>query len=132
MSFLLDTDTCSAYLKNDPVVVGRVMLHYGGLNVSVITVGELLTWAWRAHAPTNRLKGVQDMLKGAAVLDVTLSIAERFGEIRAGLLDNGITVGEMDLLNGATALVHGLTMVTHNTRDYSDIPGLTLDDWPVP
>ena len=50
MSFLLDTDTCSAYLKNDPAVVGRVMLHYGGLNVSVITVGELLTWALRAHA----------------------------------------------------------------------------------
>ena len=34
MSFLLDTDICSAYLKNDPLVVSRVMLHYGGLNVS--------------------------------------------------------------------------------------------------
>ncbi len=132
MSFLLDTDTCSAYLKNDPVVVGRVMLHYGGLNVSVITLGELLTWALRAHAPPNRLKVVQDMLKGATVLDVTLSIAEKFGELRAGLFDRGITVGEMDLLNGATALVHGLTMVTHNTKDYSDIPGLTIDDWLVP
>jgi predicted nucleic acid-binding protein len=38
----------------------------------------------------------------------------------------------MDLLNGATALVHGLTMVTHNIKDYSDIPGLTIDDWLVP
>jgi tRNA(fMet)-specific endonuclease VapC len=132
MSFLLDTDICSAYLKNDPVVVGRVMLHYGGLNVSVITVGELLTWALRAHAPPNRLKVVQDMLKGAAVLEVTLSIAEKFGEIRAGLFDRGITVGEVDLLNGATALVHNLTMVTHNTNDYSDIPGLTIDDWLLP
>jgi predicted nucleic acid-binding protein len=44
MSFLLDTDICSAYLKNEPLVVGRVMLHYGGLHISVITVGELLTW----------------------------------------------------------------------------------------
>jgi tRNA(fMet)-specific endonuclease VapC len=132
MSFLLDTDICSAYLKGNPVVVGRVMLHYGGLNVSVITVGELLTWALRANAPPDRLTGIQDLLKGATVLGVTLSIAEKFGEIRAGLFDSGITVGEMDLLIGATALVHGLTMVTRNTKDYSDIPGLTIDDWLVP
>lgn len=132
MSFLLDTDICSAYLKDEPVVVSRVMLHYGGLYVSVITVGELLTWALRANAPPDRLKGIQDLLKGATVLDVTWSIAEKFGTIRAGLFDSGITVGEMDLLNGATALVHGLTMVTHNTKDYSDIPGLIIDDWLVP
>jgi predicted nucleic acid-binding protein len=98
------------------------MLHYGGLNVSVITVGELLTWALRAQAPKGRLTGVQDLLKGTNVLDVTLSIAERFAQTRAGLLDRGISVGELDLLNGATALTHGLTMVTHHTRDYSDIP----------
>jgi tRNA(fMet)-specific endonuclease VapC len=132
MSFLLDTDICSAYLRDDPVVVPRVTLHYGGLNVSVITVGELLTWALRANAPSDRLKGVQDLLRGATVLDVSLEIAEKFGQIRAGLLDRGITVGQMDLLNGATALVHGLTMATHNRQDYQNIPALTIDDWLVP
>ena len=45
MSFLLDTDICSAYLKNHPLVVKKVMIHFGGLHVSVVTVGELLTWA---------------------------------------------------------------------------------------
>jgi len=132
MSFLLDTDICSAYLKNDAAVVGRVMLHYGGLNISVITVGELLTWALRANAPSDRLQGVRDLLKGATVLEVSLSITEKFGEIRAGLFDHGVTVGEMDLLNGATALVHGLTVVTHNVKDYANIPGLTINDWLVP
>ena len=39
MSFLLDTDICSAYLKNERTVVGRVMLHFGGLNISVIAPG---------------------------------------------------------------------------------------------
>jgi tRNA(fMet)-specific endonuclease VapC len=72
------------------------------------------------------------LLKGATVLDVTLSTAKKFGAIRAGLFDSGITLGEMDLLNGVTALIHGLTMVTHNTKDYSDIPGLTIEDWLVP
>ena len=32
----------------------------------------------------------------------------------------------------STALVHGLTMVTHNTADYANIPGLTVVDWLIP
>ncbi len=132
MSFLLDSDTCSYYLKNDPIVVSRVMLHFGSLNVSVITVGELLTWAMRANAPPERLKGVRDLVQSSIVLEVNLPVAERFGEIRAGLLDQGLAVGQMDLLNAATALVHTLTLVTHNVKDYANIPGLTMDDWMIP
>ena len=110
----------------------RVVLHYGGLNASVNKVGERLTWALCINVRPTRLKGFQDILERAMVLDVSLRIAEKFGEIRAGLLDRGITVGEMDLLNRATALVHGLTMTTHNVQDYANIPGLTIDDWLVP
>ena len=132
MSFLLDTDTCSAYLKNDPHVVPKVMLHYGGLHVSTITVGELLTWAFRAKAPPARLQGVRGLLGSAIIHDVDMTVAEKFGEIRAALLDRGKTVGEMDLLNASVALIHNLTMVTHNTADYSAVPGLTLDDWLIP
>ena len=51
MSFLLDTDICSAYLKNDRTVAGKVLLHFGSLHVTVVTVGEVLTWALRATAP---------------------------------------------------------------------------------
>src|SRR5262245_17461949 len=105
MSFLLDTDICSAYLKNDPRAVNHFMLHYGGLHVSVITLGELLTWALRDNAPADRLQGVRDLVAGAIVLEISQPIAEKFGELRAGLFDRGITVNEMDLLNGATALV---------------------------
>ena len=132
MSFLLDSDTCSYYLKNDPIVVSRVMLHFGSLNVSVITVGELLTWAMRANAPPERLKGVRDLVQSSIVLEVNLHVVEKFGEIRACLLDQGLAVGQMDLLNAATALVHTLTLVTHNVKDYANIPGLTMDDWMIP
>ena len=131
MSFLLDTDICSAYLKNDPTVVGKVMLHFGALQISVITLGELLTWAKRAKAPPGRLQGVQDFLKATNLLEITKPISEKFGEIRAGLLDQGLVVGQMDLLNASTALVHNLTLVTHNVADYANIPGLTVVDWQI-
>ena len=56
-------------------------------------------------------------------------MARKFGEIRALQLDAGLSSPDMDLVNAATALVHGLTMVTHNTRDYASVPGLSLADW---
>jgi len=132
MSFLLDTDICSAYLKNDPSVVRNVMLHFGSLHVSVISYGELLTWALRAKAQPARLRGVRDFLAAMSVEDVDATVAEKFAELRAGLLDQGRAVSEMDLLNAAIALVRNLTMVTHNNRDYAEVTGLALDDWLAP
>ncbi|HUG94109.1 MAG TPA: type II toxin-antitoxin system VapC family toxin [Planctomycetaceae bacterium] len=132
MSHLLDTDTCSAYLKSDPRVVARVMQHFGGLHVSVVTVGELLTWALRSGAPQARLQGIQDLLANSTVIEVDLPVAERFGELRAALFDRGRPVHEMDLFVAATALVHNLVLVTHNVQHFAHIPGLTIDDWLVP
>src|SRR4029077_3369901 len=119
MSFLVDTDICSAYLKNDRRVTAKVMLHNGGLSVSsVVTAGELLAWALRAKAPPKRLQKVQGFLKGVTVIVVDLAVAEKFGELRSATLDRSQSLGQMDLLNAATALVHNMTMVTHNVADY--------------
>jgi predicted nucleic acid-binding protein len=132
VSFLIDTDICSAYLKGDRLVWNRFMQYSGGLHVSTVTAGELFTWAFRANASPARLQGLLDMLRDMAVLEVTLDVSRKFGEVRAGLLERGQATPEMDLLIGSTALVHGLTMVTHNTADYASIPGLAVVDWLVP
>ena len=72
------------------------------------------------------------LLKDVAVLDVTADVAQKFGAVRAGLLDVGLPAPNMDLLIAATALVHNLTLVTHNLADYANIPGLTVVDWQIP
>src|SRR5262245_51969556 len=105
------------------------MMQYGGrLSVSAATVGELFTWALRATAPPSRLQGVNDLLNDVTLLIADLDVARKFGEIRANLLDQGLVVGQMDLLIAATALLHGLTLVTHNTADFANIAGLQLAD----
>jgi tRNA(fMet)-specific endonuclease VapC len=38
----------------------------------------------------------------------------------------------MDLMIAATALLYDLTLVTHNTKDFSHIPGLRMVDWLAP
>jgi len=129
MSFLVDTDTCSAYLKGDRHIWQRFMQYGGRLHLSSITVGELFTWSLRAHASPKRLQALLDLLTDVTVLDVTVDVSREFGELRAVLLDAGQGTPDMDLLIAATALVHNLTLVTHNVRDFVNLPGLNIEDW---
>lgn len=55
--------------------------------------------------------------------------AEQYGLIRAELKRQGRPIGANDLLIAATALAYDLTLVTHNTREFSRVPGLRLEDW---
>ena len=45
MSYLLDTDICSAYVKNNRLLANRFVQYGGRLQISTVTLGELFTWA---------------------------------------------------------------------------------------
>jgi tRNA(fMet)-specific endonuclease VapC len=132
LSFLVDTDTCSAYIKGNPLVFQRFLQYGGRIYVSTIILGELLTWALRAKASPSRVQDVRDLLKLVVVLAVTQDVAWKFGELRATLLDGGMSVPDLDLFNASVASVHSFTLVTHNTVDYKRVPGLALADWLLP
>lgn len=132
MSFLIDTDICSAHLRQKGVVSNRFLQYTGGLYVSTVTLAELYVWALRTTAPPRRLDGLRKMLQDVRVLDLTTPVAETYGRLQATLLDAGRRAPAMDLLLAATALVHDLTLVTHNTQDFVGVPGLRLADWLAP
>jgi len=132
VSFLADTDICSAHLKDVACVTSRFLQYTGRIPVSVVTVAELFSWVSRANASPRRLQGLLAFLSDVTVLEVDPEMACKFGEVQAGFLDQGQVVPGIDLLIASTALVHDLTVVTHNTRDFSRIPGLSLTDWLSP
>lgn len=132
MSFLVDTAICSAYLKGSGPVTNRFVQYGGQLSMSTVTLGELHAWVRRAKAPPHRRKSLDDLSKLVALLPVDEAVAEKFGEVQAWQLDHGLATPEQDLLNASVALVHGLILVTHNTRDYRNVPGLQSVDWLVP
>jgi len=132
MSFVVDTDTCSAYLKGNGTVSNRFFQYTGGLYISTVTLAELHTWVSRAAAPPKRSAALLALLRDVTTLDVTPDVARKFGQVRAALLDGGLPPPNLDLLIAATALVHNFTLVTHNTQDFVNIPGLRLADWTVP
>ena len=129
MGFLVDTDICSAHLRQRGPVTNRFLQYTGRLNISAVTVGELYTRALRVNAPPQQLQALLDLLNDVTVLDVTEHVGRKFGELRAALFDVGRPAPEMDLLIAAAALVHNLTLVTHDLRDFANVPGLAVQDW---
>ena len=132
MSFLLDTNICSAFLKGNRQVEGRVLLHGGGLYINTIILGELLTWTMRSNAPPSRQVVLDELLQEVTILDVTSDVARKYGEMQAALFDRGTPVPGMDLMIAATAIVHNLTLVTHNSQDFVNVPNLRMVDWLTP
>lgn len=54
---------------------------------------------------------------------------EEYGKLRAYLTGLGLVIGPNDLMIAAIALANSLTLVTHNTTEFSRVPGLSLEDW---
>jgi tRNA(fMet)-specific endonuclease VapC len=63
------------------------------------------------------------------VLPITDAVIVRASEIYADLYRRGDLIGDADILISASALEHGLEMVTNNTRHFNRITGLVLENW---
>jgi tRNA(fMet)-specific endonuclease VapC len=129
MSFLLDTDICSAHLRRPSGLSHRFVQHSGRLFVSCVTLGELYTGAYHIDDPQPLLKRIDDLLIDVTLIEFDKLVSLQFGKTRGDLLKRGISVSTADLMIAATALVHDHTLVTHNTADFRNIRHLRLDDW---
>jgi tRNA(fMet)-specific endonuclease VapC len=132
VSFLLDTNICSAVIRDDRRVFNRLIQHAGRLSTSSIVLGELYAWAYGSVNPQRLLDDIDDLLKDLVVLEFDDACAQEFGKLKGPLRRQGINVAPLDLLIASTAIAHGFTLVTHNTKDFANIPSLTVMDWLEP
>ena len=128
MAYLLDT-TIAVDLRDGDLAFSEFLLTVDETpSISVITRIELEGGIY-AHAAFSeqRRQAVDALLRDFIVLDLTGEIATAYGRIveQAGFSRRKIT----DRMIAATALVHGLTLVTLNGRDFRDVPGLKLLEW---
>jgi tRNA(fMet)-specific endonuclease VapC len=131
MSYLVDTDVVADFLRNRPDAVALLdELQRTGLAVSTITYFEIVEGILGNRNPRRARNAFRTFLRGVRLLVVSRQIAERAAVIRVELRRQKRQTNErsLDILVAATAIEHGLTLVTHNTRDYADIPGIVLHD----
>lgn len=94
----------------------------------MITVSELLQGIHRATGPVRarRQAWVEALLAGAEAVPITGSVARVHAAVWASLAEQGSLIGQHDLWIGATALTHGLGVVTRNEHDFARVPGLRV------
>ena len=132
MTHLLDTNICSAHMRRPGGLAHRFLQYAGRLAVPTVVLGELYSGAYK-HPNSARLRSlIADLRSEVAILDFDIACAEEFGKVRGNSLRRGLVTPAIDLMIASVALVHNLTLVTHNLADFQSIPGLRLEDWLTP
>src|SRR2546423_10199068 len=90
---------------------------------------ELFYGAAKSHNPQRSRARQQAFLNQYVSLPFSDAAADVYGRIRAALETRGTPIGGNDLLIASIALVYGLTLVTHNIREFGRVAGLLLEDW---
>jgi predicted nucleic acid-binding protein len=95
--------------------------------VSVITVAELTAGVLTApdHNSRRIRQAALDLALRTAPLPVDRSVAGVWAELRRALRDRKRTMPVNDSSIAATAMAHGLAVVTQDD-DYVDVPGLAV------
>ena len=129
--WLLDTNICIYLIKKQPErVVQRLRsLDISTVGVSSITVAELQYGVAKSDRPEQNALALAALLAPLDVLAFDDAAAAVYGTVRAGLERAGTPIGSMDLLIAAHALALGRTVVTNNTREFSRVAGLKVENW---
>ena len=131
--YLLDTSTCVEYLRNRNLLVVRRILARPPQDIRLcpVVIAELYFGAYYGGAPAANLALLRRFIPQFQSLPLDETAAEEYGRIRADLTRRGTPIGANDLLTAAIAVADAATLVTHNTREFSRVAGLALEDWQV-
>jgi len=130
MVYLLDTNVVVAMLRRHSMRLAQIIeQRRDQVAVSAITAMELEYGAERSQRTELMRAAVDQALILLTVLDFDRAAARAAAKVRAELAALGTPIGPYDTLIAGHARSRGLTVVTHNAREYSRVPGLTVEDW---
>lgn len=133
MRYSLDTNTCIRYLngRSQKLVTKIPGIPASEIVICSIVRGELAYGASKSQTPEQSAHKQIRFLQPYTSIAYDDAAATVYGRIRAKLEMNGIPIGPYDMQIAAIALVHDLIVVTHNTREFSRIDGLKIEDWEI-
>ena len=131
MQYLLDTCVISDFIKGEPGTQTRLkQTSPDDVAVSVITVMELRYGLLNNPQRAKKIEPtITSLLNSVSILEFKEEDAEQAAQVRSILKKQGQPIGAYDVLIAATALRHGLIMVTANQREFDRVAGLQTENW---
>ena len=131
--YLLDTNICIYAINGKyPKLKERLLsIPPDEICVSSITVGEMEYGAAKSRWGERTRQIMYAFLSNFEVLPFTEADAILFGRLRAKLALSGMPIGAYDVMIAAQGVARNLIVVTHNTGEFSRIPGIVLEDWAI-
>ena len=127
---LLDTNICIYIINAKPP---EVLAHFhqyrlGEIGVSSVVAAELAFGVAKSASARNR-QALEMFLAPLEVLPFDKAAIWAYGDLRADLERRGEPIGSLDTLIAAHALSVNAVLVTNNTREFSKVRGLQLENW---
>ncbi len=131
MRWMLDTDICIELIRGKSA---RILDHLrskpvGSVGLSAITLAELRFGVANSSSPLRNQMALAQFTAPLQVAAFDGAAAGTYGLLRATLERQGRPIGPLDTLIAAHALCLRTTLVSNNTREFSRIDGLTVENW---
>lgn len=128
--YLLDTNIVSDLVRNP---AGDIMKRIASVGAEKVCISMIVACEARfgaAKSGSQHLARQLDLvLAQMEILPLEAPVDEHYADIRNTLERAGTPIGPNDLLIAAHARSLGLTLVTGNEREFSRVPGLTVENW---
>lgn len=131
MRYLLDKNICIFLINCHPKLVQERFRQVPVelVAVSSVTTSELRYGVAKSAKQEQNTSALQKFLLPLSVLPYDDEASQEYGPLRVYLEQEGRSIGAMDTMIAAHALSLDLTVVTNNTREFSRVPGIRLEDW---
>lgn len=128
MKYLLDTNVLVGILNADERLLTQLSQNNeSDFAISSVVLFELYYGAYKSQRTDQNLAKIK--LLPFDILQFNQNDADIAGKIRADLERKGTPIGAYDTLIAGQALARGLTLITHNVREFERVPNLKLADW---
>jgi len=129
--YLLDTDTCSYFMKkrHESIIERMRGFRTGELKVSTITQYELEYGAWRSIRRDDLIAVVGSFLSRVEILPFDVAAGRQAARVRAELAAAGTPIGFYDTLIAGHARSLEAILVTNNVAEFGRVGGLQIENW---
>ena len=128
--YALDTNSVIHFFKGRGRVAERLAATPPAeVRLPSVVLYELEVGIAGSTSPVRRRAQLSELLSVVDLLPFGAGEARKAAAIRARLERAGTPIGPLDTLIAGTAVAHGATLVTHNTKEFGRVEGLDLIDW---